>query len=89
MTGDEFAKWMSALVEERRLAREAANELIDARRGFDQQRERLLNEYQGRVVGVAGSEVLHAGSVTEILAMAQAMDRLVYFERADGLGGPA
>jgi len=83
VTAEEFAGWLNSLVEQRRLERGAANELVEARRVFDQQREQLFVTSPSRVIGVAAGEVLHADSVPELLATTREMGSLVYFERAD------
>lgn len=83
MTTDEFQAWLYGLVEAEELDSDAAAELIYARNVFDDLRVSILAELQSPVVGVARGRVLVADSVPEILAVAQNMEALVYFERMD------
>lgn len=83
MNSDEFAVWLSDLVDGGDLEPSAADELVEARLVFDRRRSELLTNTPSRVVGIARGEVLGAESVPELLAMARSMEALVYFERTD------
>lgn len=70
MTAGEFAYWLGTLVERRRLTSEQADDLRQQRELFDADRERIEQEFAGRVVGFVNEELLVRDGVTEMLSAA-------------------
>jgi hypothetical protein len=79
---EEFAAWVQSLVQQRRLATEEANDVLEQRRLFDEQRSIIEAEYDGSVVGLVAGERIACRTTAELLDSAAANfgARLVYFE---------
>ncbi|MFA5709924.1 hypothetical protein [Mycolicibacterium sp.] len=81
MDFEEYARWLSGLVDEQRLDAADREVLLEQRQIFDSRRAEFEASYAGKAVGVASGEVLTDDSVNALLDRAEAMDSLLYFER--------
>jgi hypothetical protein len=82
VTYEEFAAWIQSLVQQGRLTGSGANDVLEQRRLFDQQRSNIETEFDGSVVGVVAGERITRRTTAELLDAASAdfSGRLVYFE---------
>lgn len=82
MDSEEFVAWVQSLVQQGRLNPEGANDVLEQRRLFDQQRSIIETEFNGSVVGIVAGEQIVRQTTTELLDFAAASfeGRLVYFE---------
>ncbi len=82
MDSEVFAAWIRSLVQLRRLANEEANDILEQRRLFDEQRSIIEAEFDGSVVGLVAGQRIARQTTTELLdsAAADFGRRQVYFE---------
>jgi hypothetical protein len=77
-----FALWVRSLVQERRLTNDEADDILEQRRLFDEQRSIIEAEFDGSVIGLVSGQRIARRTMTELLDLA-AVDfrgRQVYFE---------
>ena len=83
MNFDEFTQWTRALTVEGRLSPEQADDVLQQRRRFDNQRQMIENEFPGRVVGFVADELVaddEAPAMLDRVMERFGLERQLYFE---------